>query len=168
MLLLSLRGSLKALALSLFPLFFLACAPKPSLLLSSDPKLILLATPGFRFNDTGFVKHYNDKISVEIYSIGQVMLVLEIRSDSICLNGECHSKARVNEEIFGSKVAYETLLEEVIEGKDIFKGEGKLTEQGLIRQHLVSPDYDIVYERSLKGTLFRDRINKTALMIKEL
>ncbi len=156
------------------PLIFSACAPKSGALLSSTPKILLINVPQFKFYDLGFVKHYENRLSLEAHSLAQAGIVIDIWSDSICINGDCFSKERVNREIFGARVGYKTLLEEIILGRDIFQGKGK-RQMGMegdshkaILQEIKTSNYHIFYERSQGGIIFQERMRKITFAIKEI
>ncbi|MGP1581012.1 MAG: hypothetical protein ACTTH5_08370 [Wolinella sp.] len=158
-----------------FLLVFSACAPKSGALLSTTPKILLISTPQFKFHDLGFVKRYTNRLSIEGYSLAHSSIVIDIWSDSICINGDCVSKARINREIFGAKAGYETLLEEIVLGHDIFQGRGKQIDssmqgdsRGGIIQEIKTPHYHILYERSSAGTIFQERMRKIIFALKEI
>lgn len=158
-----------ALAISLFTTLFLftGCAPKSSILIDSEAKLLTFSTSQFRFNDTGFLKHYADRIVLETYQAGNAGIALEILDDSICISGSCYDKERVSREIFGD-YGYATLLEEILLGREIFGGEGTTSAHGIVRQVVVISPYHIIYERGGGKISFSERYKKTILIIKEL
>lgn len=138
--------------------------------------------PQFKLYDLGFVKRYTNRLSIEAHSLACSSIVIDIWSDSICVNGDCFSKRRINREIFGENVGYETLLEEIILGRDIFQGKGKsqrdssiqdsLNIQGdshkVVIQEIKTPHYHILYERSSEGIVFREHTRKIIFALKEI
>lgn len=156
------------LSLAFFLSLFLAgCAPKTSPLIASNPKMILLITPEFRFHEAGFLKHYENRLTLEAYQLGRAFLTLEIDARSVCLNGACYPKGAFSRRFFGERVGYETLLEEILAGRDIFDSQGKSEAGGVVRQEIVSPHYAILYERGGGVVRFRDRINRLTLQLKD-
>jgi len=130
-------------------LFFSACSTKHrETPLLTEPKLILFSTKNFRFYDAGFIKRYVDRLELEIFSAGTLVLHLEIFPDTICLNGECASKKRVVQELFGQEY-HQEILDDILLGRDI-------------------AGYSVTYERSADRILFKDEKNRVLLLIKRL
>ena len=72
--------------LSIF--FFSACAIRQPIV--SRSATVVFKTPAMKFYDKGFITRYDDHIHLEVFSVGQLVLDLNIYEDKVCKSSlEC-------------------------------------------------------------------------------
>lgn len=152
----------------LFSLLLLAgCASKPRIT-KSESKLILLKTPKIKFYDTGFVKEHANGILMQIYASGQALMEIQSDEQYICMNGGCTTKDSFTQEYL-SRYYPSGLFENVLLGRDIFKGKNKRETKEGIQQKIYEKDqYDIMYNRAPNQIVFRDMYNNIMIKLKDI
>ena len=145
---------------------FIACTGKDAK--KQESALIVMKTKTIKFADMGFIYSNSLGVKIEIYAAGQPLLDLNINSQNICLSLlECMDKEQFNEEVLSAHYPA-TLLENIFKSEPIFdkinleKIEGgfeqKITKEGL---------YDISYSVVSGNRVFRDKINKILIKVRE-
>jgi len=154
------------------PLFFVlfvltSCSHKS--VQNQQSVLMTMKTQSIKFADMGFLYLGANQVKLEVYSNGQALLNLEIHDENICLSLlECMDKKEFNQKVLSSFYP-NTLLENVLKAKPVFKGENlqKMTE-GFEQKLFESGKYDISYSVLRDKRVFRDKINKILIKVKEV
>jgi hypothetical protein len=74
---------------SLIALFMMGCSPKHYEL--SEPKIITLKTPKLKFADTGYIRHDDSSLEVELFTAGVAVEKISI-GDQVCVSAGCMSE----------------------------------------------------------------------------
>ena len=154
------------LALFLLGLLTACVGTKPK---KEESAFIVLKTPKIRYADMGFITASSTDVKVEIYGAGQPLMKLEIGGLNICMSTfECMDKIAFNEKVLNG--AYDKdLLENIFRGEPIFKGENiESDKDGSFTQKLTKEGvYDISYSINQKERVFRDKLNKILIKVRE-
>ncbi|HHH19858.1 MAG TPA: hypothetical protein ENK86_05060 [Campylobacterales bacterium] len=129
--------------------------------------LITFKTPNLRYADQGFIYQGNNFVKVEIYSMGQPLLNLDINALNICMSlFECMEKADFNARVLHP--AYPpTLLENIFTSQPIFNGKNLIENRNGFTQTIEKEgEYNIDYSVVSEATVFRDTINKILIKVK--
>jgi len=121
----------------------------------SRPIFVSIASKSVKFADMGFLNEFEDKKTMEVYSLGVPVFKIDF-DDYVCINSECmKSKTFVREYV--SKGLYETLLSDILSRKPL-KIDSKMTETatGFI-QEAAGSDYDITYKVDAKSANFIEK-----------
>ena len=134
-----------------------------------ESAFIVLKTPKIRYADMGFITASSTDVKVQIYGAGQPLMKLEIGGLNICMSTfECMEKQAFNEKVLNT--AYDkNLLENIFRGEPIFKGENiERDKDGSFTQKLTKEGvYDISYSVNQKERVFRDKLNKILIKVRE-
>ena len=134
-----------------------------------ESAFIVMKTATMRYADMGFITNSSEKVKVEIYAAGQPLMNFEINGMNVCMSTfECMEKAKFNEKVLNS--AYpDTLLENIFRAKSIFNRENLVKkEDGSFSQKLTKDGvYDISYSVDSKQRVFRDKLNKILIKVRE-
>ncbi|WP_104713564.1 hypothetical protein [Helicobacter cetorum] len=131
-------------------------------------KLIYINTPVFRFYDYGTIKKdKSHNIEVTLYKFSQKVGDIFMTKHDICFSGRCSAKWLAARDLFG-KVSYANLFDEIVLGRDIFKGLGKryLTPDDVIQRFQKSGDI-ILYERKKGLISFQNLTKRIAIRIEQ-
>jgi hypothetical protein len=132
---------------------------------TSEPKLITLKTQQLRFNDLGFIRSEGEAVQAELFSAGQAVERFEINR-LICVTKGCMSKSAFNAEYLYAGYP-DDLMQNVLTGRPIFGGEGRVETEAGFEQHLKGKGHDILY-RVEGGTIyFKDRVNGILIKIRD-
>jgi len=133
-----------------------------------ESAFIVMKTATFKYADMGFISNSSSRVKVEIYGAGQPLLSLEINGMNVCMSTfECMEKKEFNEKILNASYP-ETLLENIFRAKPIFDKKNFVkTEDGFSQKLTKESEYDISY--SVKGNqrIFRDKLNKILIKVRE-
>ncbi|NOZ91451.1 MAG: hypothetical protein GXO60_09225 [Epsilonproteobacteria bacterium] len=134
---------------------------------NQESAFIILKTPTMRYADMGFIYKGDSFVKVEIYSMGQPIMSLDINGMNVCMSTfKCMDKKDFNSKILVSSYP-DTLLENIFQSKPIFNGKNLIkNNQGFV-QNIKSNEYDIHYTVSPKETKFKDIKNKIVIKIKK-
>jgi hypothetical protein len=148
-----------------FLLFFTACSTKNYE--QTKTKLLTIKTKQFRFSDIAYLRHTQSDLELELFMAGQVFKKITI-NHLICVSDEgCMGKESFNEEFLSAAYPAD-LLQNVLLAKPIFLGKNlEKNENGFV-QHIVSPQYEIVYRVENKKIYFKDRKNHILIKLKDL
>jgi len=154
------------LALAILSLLTSCVGMKPK---KEESAFIVLKTPTIRYADMGFVTASPTAVKVEIYGAGQPLMKLEIGGLNICMSKfKCMDKMTFNEKVLNG--AYDkNLLENIFRGEPIFKSENiESDKDGSFSQKLTKENvYDISYRVNQKERVFRDKLNKILIKVRE-
>lgn len=121
----------------------------------SRPIFVSIASKSIKFADMGFLNEFEDKKTLEVYSLGIPVFKIDF-DDYVCINSDCmKSETFVREYV--SKGLYGTLLSDILSRKPL-KIDSKMTKTatGFI-QEAVGSDYDIAYKVDAKGASFIEK-----------
>ena len=133
----------------------------------SEPKIITLKTPKLKFADTGYIRHDDTSVEVELFTAG--VAVEKISIDSlVCMSSGC-----ISEEAFVKEYLYpdypSDTMRNLLLGKDIFQGRGKEEMcDGRLFQFIRNDEMDIIYRRGKGEIYFKDRLNSLIIKINDL
>jgi hypothetical protein len=145
-------------------LLFGGCAVKEYT--ASEPKLFILKTKLLRFNDVGFIRKEGSAVQAELFSAGQAVERFEI-DRLVCVTKGCLSKSAFNAEYLDESYP-DDLMQNVLLGRPIFGGRGRVATGGGFEQHLEGTAYDIVYRVGPEQIYFKDRANRILIRISDL
>lgn len=150
---------------SILALFFTGCSTKHYRV--SEPKLITLKTPKIKFADTGYIRHDETSVEVELFTAG--VAVEKISIDSlVCVSSGCMSEEAFVKEYLYPDYPADT-MRNIVLGKDIFSGRGKEEMcDGRLFQFIRNDEMDIIYRRGKGEIYFKDRLNSLIIRINDL
>ncbi len=140
------------------------CASKHYTL--SEPKIIVLKTPLIRFADTGYIRHGEDGVKLELYSSGVAVKSIEI-NHLICVDEGCMSKGAFNAHYLSAHYPDDLLLH-VSRGKAIFEGEGIQKNSEGFEQNITTSEVAITYRVLPNETYFKDSKNAIVIRLKNV
>ncbi|RDU74535.1 hypothetical protein CQA57_00330 [Helicobacter anseris] len=121
-----------------------------------DFKLLFIKSPKFSYYDYALLRIQDDAIYIELFKLGQNIGNISIFDTKICFMNDCAPKWPSAKEFFG-KVAYANLFDDILLGKDIFDGKGKMVGEGnAIIQRFQQSGQIIYYERKQGHILFQN------------
>ena len=133
----------------------------------SEPKIITLKTPKLKFADTGYIRHDDTSVEVELFTAG--VAVEKISIDSlVCMSSGCMSEEAFVKEYLYPDYPSDT-MRNLLLGKDIFQGRGKEEMcDGRLFQFIRNDEMDIIYRRGKGEIYFKDRLNSLIIKIEDL
>lgn len=164
--------SIASFGLALVILFFSACTGAKNLFTNQpvraqkkaikedlpppDFKLLFIKSPKFTYYDYALLRTQDDDIIVELFKLGQNIGNISVFKNKICFMNDCAPKWPSAKEFFG-KVAYADLFDDILLGRDIFDGKGKMVGEGNATiQRFQQSGQIIYYERKQGHTLFQN------------
>jgi len=145
-------------------LFLSGCGAKP--FVHEDAATIIMKTPNIKFADAGYVRSNEDVVSLELFSAGLAVGKFEIEN-FICVDGKgCMRKSSFNKEYL-SPYYPDTLMENVLRSKPIYKGTNLLLMDYGFEQHIMDEYVDIKYKVTERQIYFKDRSNSVLIKIKK-
>lgn len=118
-----------------------SCASK-NLKSNSASLQVLIKSPLLRINDAAFIHSGKNGILVQIYSLAQPVLKLELKN-KICVNSVCYERLNFNKKFFGYEY-YEHLIDEIISFSPIFNAKNKRQNNcGGFSQNIQNISYEI-------------------------
>jgi len=134
---------------------------------NQESAFIVLKTATIRYAGMGFIYKSDSFVKVEIYSMGQPIMSLDINGMNVCMSTfKCMEKKDFNAKMLSANYP-DTLLENIFRGKPIFDGENlEQNSTGFIQQIVKDDDYDINYSVNSKKSKFYDEKNKILIKIK--
>ena len=135
---------------------------------NQESAFIVIKTGTMKYADMGFIYKSDSFVKVEIYSMGQPLVSLNINAVNVCMSTfECMEKGDFNAKMFSSHYP-DTLLENIFRNQPIFNKEGwKSQPNGFRQQFKKEGKYDISYSSISGKRVFRDRINKIVIKVEE-
>jgi hypothetical protein len=150
---------------SLLALLFTGCSTKHYTV--SEPKIITLKTPKLKFADTGYIRHDETSVEVELFTAGVAVEKISI-DESVCVSAGCMSEEAFVKEYLYPDYPRDT-MRQVLLGKDIFEGRGKEEMcDGRLFQFIRNDEMDIMYRRGKGEIYFKDRLNSLIIKIEDL
>jgi len=135
---------------------------------NQESAFIIIKTDNMRYADMGFIYKDDAFVKVEIYSMGQPVVSLEINGMNVCMSTfECMQKSDFNKKMLSANYP-DTLLENIFRGKPIFDSEGlEKDSNGFIQKLKKDDKYDITYSVISEKRVFRDKINKIVIKVRK-
>ena len=145
---------------------FVACTGKDAK--KQESAFIVMKTKSIKFADMGFIYDTSSEVKVEVYANGQALVDLTINEENICLSLlECMDKKEFNAKVLVSEYP-RTLLENIFRAKPIFDEENLEKIEGGFEQNITKEGlYDISYSVVSGKRVFRDKINKILIKVRE-
>jgi hypothetical protein len=133
-----------------------------------ESAFIVMKTATFKYADMGFISNSPSKVKVEIYGAGQPLMDLEINGMNVCMSTfQCMEKKEFNKKVLNASYP-ETLLENIFRAKPIFnKKDVVKTKDGFSQKLTKENEYDISYRVKENERIFRDRLNKILIKVRE-
>jgi hypothetical protein len=133
-----------------------------------ESAFIVMKTKSIKFADMGFIYSNTLGVKVEVYAAGQPLLDLNINSENICLSLlKCMDKEQFNAEVLVAEYPV-TLLENIFKSKPIFNEKNLEKIEGGFEQKITKEGiYDISYSVVSGKRIFRDKINKILIKVRE-
>ena len=153
-------------ALAILSLFTACVGVKPK---KEESAFVVLKTPKIRYADMGFITASPTDVKVEIYGAGQPLMKLEIGGLNICMSTfKCMEKKTFNKKVLNGTYDKD-LLENIFRGEPIFNSEKiEKNKDGSFTQKLTKENlYDISYSVNQKERVFRDKLNKILIKVRE-
>jgi hypothetical protein len=145
---------------------FVACTGKDAK--KQESAFIVMKTKTIKFADMGFIYSSVSGVKVEVYATGQPLVDLDINSENICLSLlKCMDKKQFNEDVLSAQYPA-TLLENIFKSKAIFEEKNLEKVEGGFEQRIKKEGlYDIFYSVISGKRVFRDKINKILIKVRE-
>ncbi len=131
----------------------------------SSPIFVVWKSKGIKFADQGFLVDDKERTKMEVYASAQPVADISITKNTICSGLMCMSKKEFNKKYLSSQYP-ETLLENVLHGREIFGGKNLKREKDGFSQNIKNDKVDIKYIVSGNETGFRDDKNDITIVIK--
>ncbi|MCK4441360.1 MAG: hypothetical protein KAU90_05095 [Sulfurovaceae bacterium] len=135
---------------------------------NQESAFIVLKTPQMKYADMGFIYKNNSFVKVEIYSMGQPIMSLDINGMNVCMSTfKCMEKKDFNAKMLSANYP-DTLLENIFKSKPIFNGKNlEKNSNGFIQKIIKDNEYDITYTINKNNTRFKDRVNHILIKVKK-
>lgn len=138
---------------------------KPQPTTPPDFKILAIKSEIFTYYDYALVRTQGDDIIIELFKLGNNVGNITIGKDSICFMNDCSPKWPATKKFFG-KVAYRDMFNDIIIGRDIFRGKGKMVgPNDTTIQRFQEGGQVLFYERRKGHILFRNLSNGFMLSI---
>jgi len=133
---------------------------------NQESAFIVLKTPTMRYADMGFIYKGDSFVKVEVYSMGQPIMSLDINGMNVCMSTfKCMEKKDFNSKMLVSSYP-DTLLENIFQSKPIFNGKNLKRDNQGFTQDIKTDEYDIHYWVKPNETKFKDSKNQILIKIK--
>ncbi len=144
-------------------LFFTACSVKTYEI--TEAKIIIIKSPKIKFADIGYIRNTDTDIELELFMAGNAIEKITI-NHLICTSDGCMSKSGFNEDYLHHSYPDE-LLQNILLGREIYKGEAKLQTDDGFEQKILSENVNITYKVNSQRVFFKDKKNKIIFKIKD-
>ena len=133
---------------------------------NQESAFIVLKIPTIKYAGMGFIYKSDSFVKVEIYSMGQPIMSLDINGMNVCMSTfKCMEKKDFNAKMLSANYP-NTLLENIFRGKPIFDGENlEKNSHGFIQKLTKDSKYNIVYSIKDKQTKFKDKENSILIKV---
>ncbi len=138
-------------------------------MIESMPYKVTMKTKKFAFSDTGFLNRYDNLLNLQVFTMGELTLdlVVYLDKDEICTGTLCNDKHGFNQ-TFLTGAYPDTLIENVLQSKPIFRGRGlKKMTKGFV-QKIVTRNYAIKYKIWPGNVYFKDVKNGIIIKLRKL
>ncbi|ASM38759.1 MAG: hypothetical protein SPI03_04565 [Campylobacter sputorum] len=142
-------------------IFFTACSIKNTPQASSSV-FFNINSPNLKISDAGFVHHYNNYTTLQIYNSGVSILKLDIK-DKICINSACSNKIDFNKKYL-LEAHYDNFLNDIINQKPIYEKENLIKTDCGFKQNISKNS--IKYELCNNKSIFKDTKNGITIVLR--
>jgi hypothetical protein len=115
----------------------LSCSKK---YISHDNYLITIKTNKLKYSDIGIISQSQNSVKVEIFSVGNQILELELDS-FVSVNGETPIPYSIFNSKFLNKKYPEKIIKNIFSGKEIFSGKNRQNIEGGFQQKIENINY---------------------------
>jgi len=135
---------------------------------NQESAFIKIKAPKMRYAGMGFIYKSSAGVKVEVYSMGQPIVSLDINAQNVCMSlFECMKR-----EDFNAKMLHASypapLLEHIFKSQPIFNKEGyEKQKDGFVQTIKKDKDYEITYSVISGKRTFHDTINKITIEVRE-
>jgi len=134
-------------------LLFTACSYK------TTPVIVAFKKDNLAINDQGFLKENSFSKKIEVYNVGQLVFVLTLKNDFICINNKCYDKKLFMHKL-NPNYPY-NLFDLIISKKPLPNIKIIKTKNGFIQKQ-----GSIFYLVTKNKVLFKDKSNKFLFLLK--
>ena len=142
----------KIIILFLF-LLFSGCTYK------TTPVIVAFKKDRLAINDQGFLKENSFSKKIEVYNVGQLVFVLTVNSNNICINNKCYDKKLFVHKL-NPNYPY-NLFDLIISKKPLPKIKITKTKNGFFQK-----EGSLLYIVTKNKVLFKDKSNKFLFLLK--
>ncbi len=132
----------------------------------STPVFVVWKSPGMKFADQGFLIDDKQRTKLEVYASAQPVADLSITKDMVCSGMMCMDKKEFNKKYLSSSYP-DTILEDILHGREIFGGKNLKKEKDGFSQKIKSNKVDIEYLVNGNEIGFVDKKNGITIVIKK-
>jgi len=132
----------------------------------TQEKIVIVKSKKLKFADIAYIRHNDADLELELFVAGKAIEKISL-NHLICTNDGCMSKARFNETFLYANYP-DTLLENVLLGKEIYKAKNRRVLEDGFEQKIITSDIDINYSVNSNIISFKDKKNRIIIKIKEL
>jgi hypothetical protein len=134
---------------------------------NQESAFIVLKTPTIKYAGMGFIYKSDSFVKVEVYSMGQPIMSLDINGMNVCMSTfKCMEKKDFNLKILSDNYP-DTLLENIFRGKPIFNRKNlEKNSNGFIQKLTKDGKYNIDYSLKDNQTKFKDKENNILIKVK--
>ncbi len=159
------KKSFLILSLLLIGLFFTGCLEQKAV--SQEGIFVVWKSPGMKYADQGFLYKGKKRLRLEIYANGQAALRLAVTPTQVCTGALCLDAKEFNRRYLSAEYPEQTLWE-ILQGKEIFGGEGLTKRAEGFTQHIKKTGHYTIDYSVLNGSIvFRDKINAITIKIQK-
>lgn len=144
-------------------ILFLGC--QRAQLERSQTLQVTIISPMIKINDVGFLHTYKNGLNLQIYNSGVNTANLKSDSEHVCVGHGCFERTEFNEKFFLS-AHYERIFDDILQGREIFGGEGLVRKECGFEQNISKNS--IKYEVCGGSVKFSDAKNRVKIILKEL
>lgn len=152
---------MKKIILVFVTIFFSACSIK-QIPTESNSVFFTMNSPLLKLSDAGFIHHYNNYTTLQIYNSGVSLLKLDIK-DKICINSACSDKKSFNEKYL-LDAHYDELISDIINQRPIYEKQNLVKTDCGFKQ--VISKNSIKYELCNNKSIFKDAKNNITIVLR--
>jgi len=134
-------------------LLFSACSYK------TTPVIVAFKKDNLAINDQGFLKENSFSKKIEVYNVGQLVFVMTINSNNICIDNKCYDKKLFIKHL--NPIYPINLFDLIISKKPLPNINIKKLENGFIQKQGT-----IIYIVTKNKVLFKDKSNRFLFLLK--
>lgn len=154
----------KSISFIVILLLFAGCSLNPKIDYFKSV-FVTLKTEKLKYSDAGFLKLQNQKIKLQLFNAGVVILDLTIKNN-ICINKICYKKESFNAQFLGFGY-YDNFLSDILLKKPIYNGKNLKHEPYGFSQEIISDQVEIIYKVTEKNCYFKDKKSKLVIKLKD-
>ena len=132
----------------------------------SQSKIIIIKSPKLKFADLGYIRNSDDSVALELFVAGKLVKKIAINY-LVCVDEGCMSRSAFNEEYLNANYP-DSLIQNIVLGRAIYDGEGKIKIEDGFTQQIKRESVDIKYRVNAHEIFFKDRKNRIIFKIKDI